>query len=85
MTDRVKKLMEIGRNSKYTVGELAQAAGCTELTIRRHLGDGKLYSIKIGGRRYIPHETAVAYLTGQPCDRVPTIEDSRRGSSIKTS
>ena len=67
--DKLERLKKLGGGSKYTIGEVAAAAGCTEVTVRRHIADGKLYSVKVGGRRFIPEETAVKYLKGEPAER----------------
>ena len=75
--DKLEALKRYGHKSRYTIGELADAAGCAENTVRRHVGEGLVYSFKIGGRRYIPMETAIAYLTGQKCDQVPSIDETQ--------
>lgn len=70
-TDNVELLIQLSGGSKCTVGELAQAAQCSEITIRRQIYAGKIYTVKIGGRVYIPMETATLYLKGEKCDTVP--------------
>ena len=37
----------------YSVEETAAMLGCTQVTIRRWVGNGTLRSIKLGGRRLI--------------------------------
>lgn len=71
LEDPLVRLEKRGTKSRCTVGELAHAAGVCELTIRRYIMYGKIFSIKIGGRRYIPIETAEAFLQGKKCDEVP--------------
>jgi excisionase family DNA binding protein len=63
--DKVERLKKLSGGSRYTVGQLAQAAEVSELTIRRYISIGDLRAFKVGGRLWIPEEDAVVWLKGR--------------------
>jgi len=63
-SQRVNELVKQSGGYKYTVGEIAEASGYTEFTIRRHIAEGILPSVRVAGRRLILQEDALKYLKG---------------------
>lgn len=67
-SEKVQELIRKSGGKKYTVDEISEASGYTPETVRRHISEGTLKSVKLGGRRFVPEEDAVKYLKGTPDD-----------------
>lgn len=53
---------------QHTVKDVSKYADKTEHTIRRHISEGILKSVKVGGSRRVNHDELVRYLGMDPLD-----------------
>lgn len=53
---------------QHTVKDVSRYADKSEHTIRRHIAEGTLQSVKVGGSRRVNHEELVKYLGMDPLD-----------------
>lgn len=49
----------------YSVAEVARRSSLSPATIYRRMDDGTLHSVKIAGRRLIPHDALKALILGE--------------------
>jgi excisionase family DNA binding protein len=62
--DRIENLVQEAGGEKYTIGEIAMAGKCAEITVRRAIESGELVAYK-QGRWYIFKKDAVRWIRGR--------------------
>lgn len=65
MMERLESLVKEAGGDKFTIGELAMAAKCAEITVRRAIETGELVAYKQGGRWYAFRSDAVVWIRGR--------------------
>jgi hypothetical protein len=64
MSDRIQQLRDEAGGDKFSIGEVAAADGCAEITVRRAIEAGELVAHK-RGRVFIYKADAVSWLRGR--------------------
>ncbi|MDP9370501.1 MAG: helix-turn-helix domain-containing protein [Chloroflexota bacterium] len=70
------------RNLTWTVDEVTEAFGVTPYSVRRMIREGRLESIRVGGRRLIPHRAVLNHLVAVVASPVTSARLQRRSEEF---